>query len=184
MHIVDCRTTNHPPLTVLYVLSLPSPNLWEISKNENSKTMRNIQEWEIVIGKVPQTTNYDFQQRLLHNALTTGHYNLWTGGKEWKKKGLLPSALFFTWYVASYAQIVCMIGWLPRWKLNLDSGVHPQLSCKEALPSPTQWVKQQHLHMLKTPICLFGVPWKRYKYHVVWLTQGVWQPNLAYPRLN
>jgi hypothetical protein len=87
MHIVDCRTTNHPPLTVLYVLSLPSPNLWEISKNENSKTMRNIQEWEIVIGKVPQTTNYNFQQRLLHNALTTGHYNnLWTRGKEWKKK--------------------------------------------------------------------------------------------------
>jgi hypothetical protein len=55
-----------------------SPPSYNITHNlpAFSKIMRNIQEWEIVIGKVPQITNYDFQQRLLHNALTTGHYNL------------------------------------------------------------------------------------------------------------
>lgn len=48
----------------------------------------------------------------------------------------------------------------------------------------THAMGNQHLHMLETPICLLWVPCKHYKYHVLWLTQGLWHPNLAYPRLN
>jgi hypothetical protein len=136
-------------------LRMKTQKLWEISKNG-----------KLWLGRSPKLQTTIFNRGYLHNALTTGHYNnLWTRGKEWKKNKR---------FIA-----LCII-----FHMVFGSGVHPQLSCKEALPSPTQWVKQQHLHMLKTPICLFGVPWKRYKYHVVWLTQGVWQPNLAYPRLN
>jgi hypothetical protein len=57
-------------------LRMKTQKLWEISKNG-----------KLWLGRSPKLQTTIFNRGYLHNALTTGHYNnLWTRGKEWKKK--------------------------------------------------------------------------------------------------
>jgi hypothetical protein len=57
-------------------LRMKTQKLWEISKNG-----------KLWLGRSPKLQTTIFNRGYLHNALTPGHYNnLWTRGKEWKKK--------------------------------------------------------------------------------------------------
>jgi hypothetical protein len=131
----------------------------------------------------PPNYNYDFQQRLLHYALTTGHYNLWTRGKEWKKKVYHPLRYFSHGIWPPMHKLFAQKGYQGENPTLTQGFIHNSVARRHSLP-PRNGGTSTYLHMLKTPICLFWVPCKHYKYHVLWLTQGLWHPNLAYPRLN
>jgi hypothetical protein len=131
----------------------------------------------------PSNYNYDFHKSLLHNALTTGHYNLWTQGKEWKKRFITLCIIFHM--VFGLLCTNCLHD-----RLVTKAKTQPWLrgpsttQLQGGTPLPHAMGEAALTHVENPNLLILGFACKHYKYHVLWLTQGLWHPNLAYPRLN